>query len=87
VKHDQLILVHTPHLEDKLKGTRLIVDLKNFAPKDQARPRHHRPRRGAHRPLRPRSRLLGRHHALSREQMLAARAIDMLETAGPSASG
>ena len=29
-RHDQLILVHTPHLEDKLKGTRLIVDaLKN----------------------------------------------------------
>ncbi len=27
VAHDQLILVHTPHLEDKLKGTRLIVDL------------------------------------------------------------
>ncbi len=25
-KHDQLILVHTPHLEDKLKGTRLIID-------------------------------------------------------------
>ena len=25
-RHDQLILVHTPHLEDKLKGTRLIVD-------------------------------------------------------------
>jgi predicted metal-dependent TIM-barrel fold hydrolase len=24
---DQLILVHTPHLEDKLKGTRLIVDI------------------------------------------------------------
>ena len=32
VDHDQLILVHTPHLEDKLKGTRLIVDaLKNHA--------------------------------------------------------
>ena len=29
-RHDQLILVHTPHLEDKLKGTRLIRDvLKN----------------------------------------------------------
>src|SRR3954447_21741434 len=29
-KYDQLILVHTPHLEDKLKGTRLIIDvLKN----------------------------------------------------------
>lgn len=27
VRHDQLILVHTPHLEDKLKGTRLIVDI------------------------------------------------------------
>ena len=25
-EHDQLILVHTPHLEDKLKGTRLILD-------------------------------------------------------------
>lgn len=32
VKHDQLILVHTPHLEDKLKGTRLILSaLKNNA--------------------------------------------------------
>src|SRR6516225_6524121 len=29
-QHKQLILVHTPHLEDKLKGTRLIVEtLKN----------------------------------------------------------
>lgn len=29
-KHEQLILIHTPHLEDKSKGTRLIVDaLKN----------------------------------------------------------
>jgi len=25
-RHDQLILVHTPHLEDKFKGTRLILD-------------------------------------------------------------
>jgi len=25
-QHNQLILVHTPHLEDKLKGTRLILD-------------------------------------------------------------
>ncbi|MGA3266885.1 MAG: TatD family hydrolase [Verrucomicrobiota bacterium] len=29
-RHRQLILVHTPHLEDKLKGTRMILDvLKN----------------------------------------------------------
>jgi uncharacterized protein len=26
-RSDQLILVHTPHLEDKLKGTRLILDV------------------------------------------------------------
>lgn len=26
-KHNQLVLVHTPHLEDKLKGTRLILDI------------------------------------------------------------
>jgi len=25
-EHEQMILVHTPHLEDKLKGTRLIMD-------------------------------------------------------------
>jgi uncharacterized protein len=25
-RHNQMILVHTPHLEDKFKGTRLIVD-------------------------------------------------------------
>ena len=25
-RHDMLILVHTPHLEDKLKGTRIIMD-------------------------------------------------------------
>ncbi len=25
-EHDQLVLVHTPHLEDKLKGTKLILD-------------------------------------------------------------
>jgi predicted metal-dependent TIM-barrel fold hydrolase len=24
--HDRLVLIHTPHLEDKLKGTRLILD-------------------------------------------------------------
>lgn len=26
VRHDQMILVHTPHLEDKRKGTHLILD-------------------------------------------------------------
>ena len=27
LKTDEMILVHTPHLQDKLKGTRMIVDL------------------------------------------------------------
>ncbi len=36
--HEQLILVHTPHLEDKLKGTKLILDaLKNHSAIDPAR--------------------------------------------------
>ncbi len=26
-RHNQMILVHTPHLEDKLKGTKLIIDV------------------------------------------------------------
>lgn len=33
VKYDQLILVHTPHLEDKRKGTRLIMDVLKAAGK------------------------------------------------------
>ena len=31
--HEQLILVHTPHLEDKLKGTRLILDALKSEPR------------------------------------------------------
>ncbi|HEV7401705.1 MAG TPA: TatD family hydrolase, partial [Chthoniobacteraceae bacterium] len=27
MKHNQLILIHTPHLEDKHKGTKLILDM------------------------------------------------------------
>jgi len=32
-EHDQLILVHTPHLEDKWKGTRLIMDVLRADPR------------------------------------------------------
>jgi hypothetical protein len=35
---NQLVLIHTPHLEDKLKGTRLIIDaIKNNAALDPGR--------------------------------------------------
>lgn len=27
VRHDQIILIHTPHLRDKYKGTRMILDM------------------------------------------------------------
>lgn len=38
IEHKQLILVHTPHLEDKLKGTRLIIEaLRSAAGVDPAR--------------------------------------------------
>ena len=37
-KHNLLVLVHTPHLEDKLKGTRLILDaIKNQGSLDPGR--------------------------------------------------
>jgi uncharacterized protein len=32
-RYDQLVLVHTPHLEDKLKGTRLILDVLKAEPR------------------------------------------------------
>ncbi len=38
VERDQLVLIHTPHLEDKLKGTRLIIDaIRNNAALDPGR--------------------------------------------------
>lgn len=32
-EHNQLILIHTPHLEDKLKGTRLTLDVLRAEPR------------------------------------------------------
>lgn len=34
-RHDQLILAHTPHLEDKFKGTRLTLDILRNEPRIQ----------------------------------------------------
>ena len=31
-EHRQLVLIHTPHLEDKLKGTRITIDVLNQYP-------------------------------------------------------
>lgn len=38
VERNELLLIHTPHLEDKLKGTRLIIDMLKSEPRmDPAR--------------------------------------------------
>ena len=38
IAHKQLILIHTPHLEDKLKGTRISIDvLRSFPTLEPAR--------------------------------------------------
>ena len=70
-RYNQLILVHTPHLEDKLKGTRLILDV--LKSDRRIRPERviidhveeHTVRNGLGRGL------LGGHDALSGNQMLA----------------
>ena len=83
MKTNELILIHTPHLEDKYKGTRMIVDmLKNDR---RVKPERvlHRSRRGAHGPPGPRQRLLVRHDALSDHEVHAGNGpCDILEMVG-----
>ena len=69
--HGQLVLVHTPHLEDKLKGTRLIMDaIKANTSLDPGRVLIDRG--GAHRARGARPRLLGRHDPVPRHQVHSA---------------
>ncbi len=70
--HNQLILIHTPHLEDKLKGTRISVDvLRSFPTLEPGRVLvdHAEEHTLADD---PRPRLLGRPHALPADQGLRA---------------
>ena len=68
--HKQLILIHTPHLEDKLKGTKISVDvLRSFPTLEPGRVLVDHAG-GAHARDDSRSRLLGRPHALSADQGL-----------------
>ena len=39
MKTNELILIHTPHLEDKYKGTRMIVDMLKNDPRIKPRAR------------------------------------------------
>ncbi len=36
IAHRQLILIHTPHLEDKLKGTRISIDVLATVSRDRS---------------------------------------------------
>ncbi len=71
VQTDEQILIHTPHLEDKYQGTRMILDMLCDDSRIDREPRAGRSRRGAHGPARARRRLLGRHDALPGEQVHA----------------
>jgi len=82
-EHDQMILVHTPHLEDKWKGTRLILDVLRSDARIKARTGNYRPRGGTYPPHGIGRRFLGRHHLYPESKCTPARAVDMFETAGP----
>ena len=56
---NEQILIHTPHLEDKYKGTRMILDMLGRLPRARSPARAGRSRRGAHDPPRARRRLSG----------------------------
>ena len=71
VQTDEQILIHTPHLEDKYQGTRMILDMLCDDSRIDARARARRPRRRAHGAARAGRRLLGRDDALPGEQMHA----------------
>ena len=68
---DEQILIHTPHLEDKYQGTRMILDMLCDDRRIDRAAGAGRSRRRAHDAARARRRLLGRHDALSGEQVHA----------------
>ena len=81
-----MILIHTPHLEDKWKGHAPHRRSPQAKPGRRSRARDHRSRRGAHRRPRARRRILGRHHALPAcRNARPSRAIDMVEIYGGAA--
>jgi predicted metal-dependent TIM-barrel fold hydrolase len=79
--HDQLILIHTPHLADnKHKGTSIIVDALQRTTKE-SKPgwRADRPLRRVHHPHRQRQRLLGPAPTIHPVSKVTPAALDILE--------
>ena len=69
IQYDQLILIHTPHLEDKARGThRILAMLENLSVNPDRVWIDHR--RRAHHPGHPGCGLLDRLHALPHHQVL-----------------
>jgi hypothetical protein len=71
MKSDELILVHTPHLQDKYKGTRMILDI--LAGDRRLKPGRGPDRScgGAHHQTGTRCRVLGGHDAISNHEVHA----------------
>lgn len=68
IRLNQLVLIHTPHLEDKLKGTRMILSALKNRPELGPRPGAGGPLRGAYLPAGEGGRLLGRADPLPHQQ-------------------
>ena len=82
-KREEQMLFHTPHLEDKYKGTRMILDMLRADRRvDPGRVCiDHCEEHTIRLALRPG--LLGRHDALSTTKATPERAVDMIEIYGP----
>ena len=70
-RSNEQILIHTPHLEDKYQGTRMILDMLATISEIATRPSIGRPRRGTHNSPCTGTRLLGWNDALPGEQVHA----------------
>jgi hypothetical protein len=81
----QQILIHTPHLEDKYQGTRMILDMLN-GDAGWSRSRVLVDHVEEHTSARAGGRLLGRHDALPGQQVHAGARGDIIEHVRPRAA-
>jgi uncharacterized protein len=82
VAHNQMILIHTPHLEDKLKGTRISVDVLNRFSLDRERVMVDHAEEHTLRPILDNGYWAGL-TLYPNTKVSAARAADMIERFGP----
>jgi uncharacterized protein len=83
VKHDQQILIHTPHLEDKYQGTRMILDMLCGDSRPDRSTACSSTTSRSTRCGRARRRILGGDDALPDDEVHAAAGGDIVEMYGP----